>query len=79
MDKNMRHHCSVPPSEHPKTPYPTVWTNHHVIIMLGILKEKLVGHKFNNDTAVKTFVHKWLMTYPIQFFNNEMKKLPIRW
>lgn len=45
----------------------------------GSLKEALGGQRFDNNTAVEAFVRNWMETRPSSFYDNGIKKLPIRW
>lgn len=47
--------------------------------MFGVLKEALGGEKFNNDAEVEQYVRNWLLECPSSFFDEGIKKLPIRW
>lgn len=47
--------------------------------MFGPLKESLGGERFDNDNAVEVFVRNWLETRPSSFYDDGIKKLPVRW
>lgn len=47
--------------------------------LFGPLKEALGGQRFDSDRAVETFVLQWLRDRPKSFYDNGIKKLPIRW
>lgn len=47
--------------------------------LFGPLKETLGGQRFDSDQAVETFVLQWLRDRPKSFYDNGIKKLPIRW
>lgn len=46
--------------------------------LFGPLKEALRGQRFNND-GVEEFVRNWLLTQSASFYDDGIKKLPIRW
>ena len=46
--------------------------------MFGLLKEELGGHHFDDDDGVETFVRNLTQTRPNSFFDDGIKKLPIR-
>ena len=47
--------------------------------MFGPLREELGGRHFDGDDGEETFVHNWLQTRSDSFFDDGIKKLPIRW
>lgn len=47
--------------------------------MFGALKAALAGEQFSDDNAVEVFVRNRLEECPTSFYDNVIKKLPIRW
>lgn len=47
--------------------------------LFGPLKEALGGKRFEDDAGVEGFVRNWLVTRPRSFYDEGIRKLPIRW
>ena len=55
----------------PYSPDLSPWDYH----LFGPLKQMLGGQRFDDDTGVEEFVHKWLQTRTSSFFEEGIKKI----